>query len=313
MSSLKTSLNASDFEAPALNNESSEGPQAPDQNQQHQEPSRESKPHEESIPYQRFQEVTHENQSLRQQIAEYQQRIQQSQQYQQQQSQLSLGGMQAPQQPQQQGQPLTAQQQAVVDNFRKELEDPEKSKEWQRRIAKEGPKALGEFVERAIVESGGRMLEEYLRPLAEKISLIEGDYISNTVNQYASNVNDPEFPAYRHLFEQAVRTVAPKHNVRDPQTLDTIRYWAQAQYRAQYGNAPQQPQHYNQSQPSPYGQPPQQFQQPPVSERPGNPYGFSPQAPTQDKFANIDAQLAERFGLDVDAVRATRARTVRGG
>lgn len=249
-----------------------------------------------AIPYPRFQEVTHENQALRNQVQEYQQRLQQVQQ----QQQAPSHGISGMQQPQQQ---LSQEAQRQVDSFRDRLRDPKVAKEWQRRIATEGPEALTDFVETVLTERGGQMLEDALRPIVAELMNVRGDAIGNAIQQYTSTVNDPEFPAYRHLFEQAVRHVAPSNSVdlRNPQTLDTIRYWAQAQYRAQYGQAPQ-----NQQAGGLQGN----TFQPPVSERPGSPYGLPSQG-APNRFAQIDADLASKFGLDVNDIQAVRARTVR--
>lgn len=252
---------------------------------------------QQSIPYQRFQEVTHENQSLRQQVQEYQQRIQQVQQQQQAPSH-GISGMQAPQQ-----QNLSPEAQQQVAEFRSKLDDPKVAKDWQRRIATEGPNALYDFVEHALEERGGQMLQEALRPIVAELMNVRGDYVSNAVQQYASNVNDPEFPAYRHLFEEAVRNVAPNlgANLRNPQALDTIRYWAQAQYRAQHGQPQQQQQ---------AGLQPNTFQ-PPVSERPGSPYGLPAQG-SPNKFADVDSMLANKFGLSAEDIQKSRSNMVRG-
>lgn len=309
--SLRTSLNAADFEPSALEGDKAEASQASNQNPQPQEPnqSQGGQPqHEPAIPYPRFQEVTHENQALRAKIQEYERQKAQAQQYNQAPSPIS--GMQGnPYVPQPQQQ-LNAQEQQQFDSFKAQLKDPNKAKEWQAKIAKEGPQALHDFVDAVIRESGSQLLGQYIRPILEKVSMLEGDYVSNTINQYVASVNDPEFPAYRHLFENTIRQVAPNYNVRDPQVLDTVRYWAQAQYRAQYGNPPQGQQV---PQPNTFQQPQYQQQQPPISERPGNSFGFSNQGTTQNKYAAIDAQLAQRLGIDVAEIQANRARTVRGG
>lgn len=309
--SLKTALNASDFEAPALNEHKSEASQAPAQSQsgqapnqtpsQAQEPQKQNEP---AIPYPRFQEVTHENQALRAQVQEYQQRIAQAQQ--QNQMTAPISGMQGNPNLPKPNQQLNAQDQQHLSNFREQLQDPNKVKEWQSRIAKEGPIALQEFVDQVVRDTGSQLLGDYIQPLLQKVALLEGDYVSNSLNQYASNVTDPEFPAYRHLFEQAIRQVAPHYNIKDPQVLDTVRNFAAAQYRTQYGHAPQVPQGQQVPQPN-------TFQQPPVSERPGNSFGFPAQGSTQNKYAAIDTQLAQRMGLDPALIQANRARTVRGG
>lgn len=304
--SLRTSLNAADFETSALEGDKTEASQAPTQNQQHQEPTQaqgEQRQHEPAIPYPRFQEVTHENQALRAKIQEYEQQKAQAQQYNQ--APPPISGMQGNPNVQPPQQQLNAHEQQQLDNFKAQLSDPNKAKEWQAKIAKEGPQALYNFVDEVIRESGSQLLGQYIQPLLQKISMLEGDYVSNTINQYVATVNDPEFPAYRHLFENTIRQVAPNYNVRDPQVLDTVRYWAQAQYRAQYGNPPQGQQV---PQPNTFQQ-----QQPPVSERPGNSFGFSNQGTPQNKYAAIDAQLAQRLGIDVAEIQANRARTVRGG
>lgn len=304
--SLRTSLNASDFDAPALTEPQPNASQAPAQNPSGQNPgqAQPSTQNEAAIPYPRFQEVTHENQALRARIQEYEQRTSQAQQ--QNQAVAPLSGMQGnPNAPvPQQG--LNPQEQQQLSNFRAQLQDPSKVKDWQNRIAKEGPVALQEFVDQVVRDTGSQLLGDYIQPLLQKVALLEGDYVSNSLNQYATNVNDPEFPAYRHLFEQAIRQVAPHYNIRDPQVLDTVRNFAAAQYRTQYGQAPQFPQGQ---------QVPQQptFPQPPVSERPGNAFGFSPQGPAQNRYAAVDAQLAQRMNLDPALIQASRARTVRGG
>lgn len=293
--SLKTSLNAGDFEPTALK-ESSVESQAPNQDTPVQDTSTGGQ-HQPTIPYPRFQEVTHENQSLRQQVQQYEARLAQVQ-AQQMQPQISLSGQQAPQQFQNPQQQLTAQQQQAVDSFRERLNDPAVAKEWQTRIAKEGPRALGEFVDSAIRDVGANLLNEHLRPILEKVQRFEADYVGNTVERYAQQVNDPEFAAYRHLFENGLRQVAPNNDIRNPQVLDMVRYWAQTQYRSQW-----------QQQPSLY---PQQNFQPPVTERPGANYPGFQQAPQGgNRFASTDQSLAQKFGLDPAAIEAARNNMVR--
>lgn len=302
--SLRTSLNADDFQgastqeqtdSPPAQETASVQPQAPTPppaeqgGQQTQAPA-----HEPAIPYERFREVTHENQDLRRQVQEYQQRVQQAQQYDQ---SHGISGMQAPQQTQ-----LTPTQQQQVDEFRAKLDDPKVAKEWQRRIATEGPNALYDFVEQTILERGNAMLQETLQPIVSEIMALRGDAVDSVVQQYSANIQDPEFPAYRHLFEQSVRNIAPRlgANIRNQQALDTIRFWAQAQYRSQYGQQPQ----------GGLGGLPQQTFQPPLSERPGSPYGLPTQGAT-DRFTQVDNNLAERFGLSAEDIQAARNRTVR--
>src|SRR5699024_7881318 len=161
--SLKTSLTPG-FSEEALNPETTDSPSAQESagsQAQDQTPNAEQgsqQQNEPAIPYPRFQEVAHENQTLRQQVQEYQNRLQQVQT----QHQAPSHGLSGMQQPQQQ---ISQETQQQINEFRARLDDPKVAKEWQRRIATEGPNALYEFVEQTITERGNEMLQEALRPI----------------------------------------------------------------------------------------------------------------------------------------------------
>lgn len=278
--SLKTSLNAEAFAPPAL-----EEP-ADSQPGQQEAPAQEKR-HEEAVPYDRFQQVVHNNQQMQNQIAQYEARLQQLQ-MQQAAPQTGLGGMQQAPQPQSQQQ----QAQSFIDR----LKDPEERKHWQNRLVKEGPAVFVELTNRVIEEQGGRMLQEAMGPILERLARVEGDRVNNAISQYANNVQDPEFGSYRPMFEALVRQASQNFDMTQPQNLDLVRNFAAAQFRSQYG--------YNQA----YHAPPT----PPVTERPQNAFGFANQQPVANSpFSSHDSEFASKFGLDPQAIAAARQRTTR--
>lgn len=288
--SLKTSLNQEHFQPPALEDNEGSQPVEEGVGVQGQQPQQQQQQHEENVPYNRFQEVVHNNQQMQRQIQQYETRMQQLQS-QQAAPQQGLGGMQhntAPQQQQQQ------QQQSLIDT----LKTPEERRHWQNRIAKEGPAAMVELTNRVIEEQGGRMLQEAVGPILQRLAMIEGANVNNVISQYSNSVQDPEFQSYRPLFEGLVRQAGQNNfDITNPQTLDTIRNFASAQYRTQYGSQQN------------YQAPPA----PPITERPQGSQGFNrpQQGFAGGAFSTQDSDFAARFGLEPAAILAARQRTVR--
>lgn len=242
------------------------GQQAPEQPQR-----------EPYIPRDRFDEVLRQRDTLQQQVAQFQQHLQQAQNNQPQ--QVGPTGMV---QPQQQG--LTPQQNQQVQSFLDQVtKDPTARQEWQKKIANGGIPALAEFVIKAIEDRGRPLLDEYTRSINDRITPLQRSFVMQQVQSYSTQrANDPEFQVARPVFDQLVNTAAQRgYDVTSPQVLNTIEFLAKQQAR----------------QNQPYAPAPQQAPQVmPFSERPGNAGQGLPRPQTR-QLTPSERAMADRFNM----------------
>jgi len=257
---------------------------------------------EQAIPRDRFDQVNQQKNQYKQQLEQmqtYMQQLQGSQGMQQPQQQPQIGqtGMMhtPPTQQQQVPQPTPQQQDAITAL----LADPDKKKEWQRKIGKDPMGGIVELIDMAIQSRGTPLLERYANQLQEQIAPLKQNYFQQQINSYEQQrANDPDFQAIQPVVrEMAQRASQMGYDLSNPQTMQTVEFVARqaAQQRGTFN--PQQ----NQMQPQPA----------PFSERPGNsgqqPRASGPQLSAEQlKYAKRFGQTPEQYAASLEAMGVKR-------